>query len=121
MDKRTATILDQLAAGRIPRDINGDVEYSEELICLAGYQELNENFTLAISNGDLTKSLTGVRGPVAGSLKSLQASLRHLTWQATQIADGYFSQRVDFMGDFSTAFNSMVEHLSEARTMLEAM
>ena len=35
----------------------------------------------------------------------------HLTWQAEQVARGDYSQRVDFMGDFSRAFNAMVESL----------
>ena len=34
---------------------------------------------------------------IAGALKGLQASLRHLTWQTTMIAGGDFSQRVDFI------------------------
>lgn len=38
----------------------------------------------------------------------LRANLRHLTWQTQQVAAGDFSQRVDFLGAFSEAFNSMV-------------
>ncbi|HTP64272.1 MAG TPA: hypothetical protein VMJ66_02695 [Geobacteraceae bacterium] len=45
--------------------------------------------------------------------KQLQANLRHLTWQAGQIAAGDYSQRVYFMGRFSDAFNAMVEALEE--------
>jgi len=75
-----------------------------------------QQFTLAISRGDLNQSLA-VKGRMAGSLRSLQASLRHLTWQTQQIAKGYFSQRVDFMGEFSAAFNHMTASL--ARTDLE--
>ena len=48
------------------------------------------------------------------SLKNLQANLRHLTWKTQQIAGGDFSQKVDFMGDFSIAFNSMALQLKEA-------
>ncbi len=55
---------------------------------------------------------------MAGALKTLHASLRHLTWQTQRVAAGDFSQRVDFMGDFSEAFNSMVIALDEARTEL---
>ena len=56
---------------------------------------------------------------VLQSFKSLQASLRHLTWKTQKIAAGDFSQRVDFMGDFSTAFNSMTQQLQQAFADLE--
>ena len=52
--------------------------------------------------------------------KQLQANLRHLTWQTQQIAKGNFSLRVDFMGDFSEAFNSMVSSLDKAQQAAEA-
>ena len=51
---------------------------------------------------------------VLQSLKNLQANLRHLTWKTQQIAGGDFTQQVDFMGDFSVAFNSMVSQLQDA-------
>jgi signal transduction histidine kinase/CheY-like chemotaxis protein len=51
--------------------------------------------------------------------KQLQANLRHLTWQTQQIAKGNFNLRVDFMGDFSKAFNSMVTSLDKAQKAAE--
>lgn len=51
--------------------------------------------------------------------KQLQANLRHLTWQTQEIAKGNFSLRVDFMGDFSEAFNSMVAALDKAQQAAE--
>lgn len=120
-DERTATILEQLATGRIPKEIPADVEYAQELGRLAAYQEAIRRFTLALANGDLTGSLEGVVGSVSGSLKALQAKLKHLTWQAQQIASGDFSQRVDSMGEFSVAFNIMIKNLDESRTALESM
>jgi len=53
------------------------------------------------------------------SLKNLQASLRHLTWTTQQIARGDFSHEVDFMGDFSAAFNSMTRQLKDSFEALE--
>ncbi len=93
---------------------------SEELAANSEYQELIASleelrrFVLALSNGDLSQTLSQ-KGPIAGSLKNLQANLRHLTWQTQKIAEGDFSQRVDFLGDFSTAFNQMAAKLEEAR------
>ncbi len=75
------------------------------------------DFTLAISKGDLEQPLA-LRGSLAGSLKNLDAALRHLTYQTQRVAAGDFTQRVDFMGDFSEAYNSMVVALDKARTEL---
>lgn len=119
-DERIVDILEQLIAGRIVKELPADLEYAQELSRLVACQETLRRFTMALANGDLTASLPGVSGPVAGSLKSLQASLKHLTWQATQIAAGDFSQRVDFMGDFAAAFNTMAQNLHESRTALES-
>jgi diguanylate cyclase (GGDEF)-like protein len=47
------------------------------------------------------------------NLKALQSNLRHLTWQAKKIAEGDFSQKADFSGDFSDAFNKMTDRLRE--------
>ena len=75
------------------------------------------DFTLAISKGDLEQPLS-LRGSLAGSLKNLDAALRHLTYQTQRVAAGDFTQRVDFMGEFSEAYNSMVVALDKARTEL---
>lgn len=53
--------------------------------------------------------------PASHHLKNLQATLRHLTWQTGQIAKGDFSQRVEFLGEFSHCFNRMVEQLAAYR------
>jgi len=71
-------------------------------------------FARDLSKGDLSGEL-GVKGPLAGSLKALQANLRHLTWQVQQVAQGDYSQRVEFMGEFSAAFHEMTEGLRRAR------
>jgi len=51
---------------------------------------------------------------IVQSIKSLHSSLKNLTWITEQIATGDFSQRVSFMGEFSKAFNSMIEQLQTA-------
>lgn len=79
---------------------------------------------LAAASSDLSNGLidTDIQGRLAAShsLKNLQATLRHLTWQTNQIAKGDFSQRVDFLGDFSLAFNSMVQQLDDSRQQILA-
>lgn len=79
--------------------------------------ELHE-FVLALSKGNLSGTLAA-KGSTAGALKALHASLRHLAWQTQRVAAGDFSQRVDFMGDFSASFNGMVAALQRSRQELD--
>ena len=67
-----------------------------------------------LSRGDLSFEAPKGKLLILQSLKSLQASLRHLTWATQQIATGDFSHEVDFMGDFSAAFNSMTQQLKDS-------
>ncbi len=72
------------------------------------------DFIHALAQGNLDVPAPP-RNLLASPFKELQASLLHLTWQTGQIAAGDYSQHVHFMGDFSTAFNKMVEALEEKR------
>ncbi len=72
-----------------------------------------------IARGDLEPRPMLGRMMVVQSLKALQSNLRHLTWKTQQIAAGDLEQRVDFMGDFSTAFNSMTQQLKDSYQELE--
>jgi len=67
-----------------------------------------------LSRGDLNFEAPKGKLTILQSLKNLQASLRHLTWTTQQIAKGDFSHEIDFMGDFSAAFNSMTQQLQDA-------
>jgi adenylate cyclase len=72
-----------------------------------------------IARGDLeTPNLPG-RMQVVQSLKALQSNLRHLTFKTQQIAAGDLEQRIDFMGDFSVAFNRMTQQLKDSYQELE--
>jgi len=73
----------------------------------------------ALSRGDLNAKMPSRGNEIASPLKSLHASLKHLTWQTQQIAQGDYNQRVAFMGDFSRAFNVMVEQLAEREIALK--
>ena len=72
----------------------------------------------AFSSGDFSPTVT-IRGIIPGCLKSLQAHLRHLIWQVQMVEKGDFSQEIRFMGEFSTAFNSMVQRLSLSLSKLQ--
>lgn len=78
------------------------------------YNVINDlrDLTVALNKGDL-KKVTREKGFILSNLKALQANLRHLTWQTQKIAEGDFSQKVEFLGDFSKAFNKMTFKLKE--------
>lgn len=85
----------------------------DEAACKLHEQLLQlREIALSFARGDLSKEIT-VRGFIAGSLKALQANLRHLTWQVQQVEQADYTQRVEFLGDFSDAFNNMVVKLDE--------
>jgi diguanylate cyclase (GGDEF)-like protein len=117
-DDATGAIIRALAAGRIPEAIPADCSYAEELSLLAGHLRRIQRATLALANGDLAVDLEGEAGTLAESTRLLQASLRRIVRQTQQAVAGDFSQRVDFMGEFSAAFNSIVERLKDAREEL---
>jgi len=79
-------------------------------------------FLNAIANGNLD-----VNPPddplhqnfVISQYKQLHSNLRHLTWQTQQIAKGDLKQKVSFLGDFSVAFNKMIESLREKQLFEE--
>ncbi len=98
---------------KLPIDLGGHTEFQKIITDLVSLQQ----FTTAVSKGDLNVTIK-IKGMIAGSLKSLQANLRHLTWQVQQISKGDFKQKVDFMGEFSEAFNSMTSALAQAQADL---
>jgi diguanylate cyclase (GGDEF)-like protein len=73
-----------------------------------------EDFISALSLGRLEVD-PPPRNHLISSFKQLHSNLRHLTWQTQQIAAGDLNQRVDFLGDFSVAFNSLIASLREKR------
>ncbi|MDR1541069.1 MAG: diguanylate cyclase [Clostridiales bacterium] len=88
---------------------------------LAFYVEcVNETRELAksLSRGMLNAPLPSPGNEIAAHLKALHSTLKHLTWQTQQVAQGDYMQRVEFMGDFAKGFNSMVEQLSRQRKEL---
>jgi diguanylate cyclase (GGDEF)-like protein len=113
------TILnDVLQNGKPATQLSDPISNNPEFQDLVDQLDAMQQFVMALSCGDLSLDLT-FKGKIAGSLKSLQAQLRHLTWQVQRIADGDLSHRVAFMGDFATGFNTMVEHISQSQDELE--
>ena len=71
----------------------------------------------ALIEDDLAGKTPSSGNEIASPMKSLHASLRHLTWQTKQVARGDYQQRVKFLGEFATAFNSMTQHLEDRRKL----
>ncbi len=71
-----------------------------------------------IAQGELNTPPMTSKMAVVHSFKALQSNLKHLTWKTQQIAAGDLEQKVDFMGDFSTAFNSMTQQLKDSHEQL---
>ena len=106
-----------LDVARLPpgfREFGEGLQYFAEGIADA------RQFVQALSRGELDAQLSSPRNEIAAPLIALQASLRHLTWQTQQVAAGDYQQRVDFMGRFSEAFNTMVQQLEAHRSAIEA-
>ena len=75
-------------------------------------EELKE-YALAMARGNLDVEFPPRNNYLAGGLKELHANMLHLVWKVEQIARGNFSQKVDFMGQISDAFNQMARMLAK--------
>jgi|GEM_PF-1429807 len=49
--------------------------------------------------------------------KQFHSNLNHFAWQMQQIVKGDFNQKVRFLGEFSVAFNQLIESLREKKLM----
>jgi len=104
-----------LNVGELPEEFQ---ELGNSMVAFCKCLADNARLAKGISKGNLNVKLPRPDNELAAPLKALHASLRHLTWQTQQVAMGDYRQRVDFMGDFSDAFNTMIEQLDRRRTVL---
>jgi signal transduction histidine kinase len=110
--------------GRIPEPLELDelggeeAALAESVNSLIDYHAEVLEFISPLSRGELRGTIPHKRNFLASPFKELHSRLMHLTWQAEQVARGDYSQRVDFMGDFSRAFNHMVEELGKKERQL---
>ncbi|MFC1650880.1 response regulator [Candidatus Latescibacterota bacterium] len=121
IDKITEVFYSMLK-GKIPKQIELPQDYPDNEIRQAiGYinqfiSEYNEltDFAYNVGKGDINIEPPKGNLRIAQSLKGLHASLKNLTWTTQQIATGDFNQTVNFMGEFSEAFNTMTNQLKES-------
>lgn len=111
--------LEDVISNKVPADtLPAALQSHPEFVNLHEKLVTIRSFISTLVNGDLSQGMR-VKGFLSGGLRTLQANLRHLTWQTQMIASGDFTQRVDFMGDFSDAFNSLTKVLAKATAELK--
>ncbi len=119
--------LQTLLRGELPEGVPIPENFSYELAELC--QTTNElvrsfaeaqSFITSLAKGDL-RTDPPAKNQLVAPFKELHSNLRHLTWQTGQIAAGQLDHRVDFLGEFATAFNCMIDSLREKRKMEAAL
>ncbi|NVO18562.1 MAG: PAS domain S-box protein [Bacteroidetes bacterium] len=75
-----------------------------------------DNFILNLSKGNLDAEVPK-SNQLISPFKELQSNLRHLVWQTHRIAEGDYSQRIDFLGDFSSSYNYLISSLREKQIL----
>lgn len=118
--------IDMLLLGRIPPKLSCSSTVPDENSLGESVNQLIEfiheihQCINPLARGELHSTIHLQRTNVLASpFKELHSRLLHLTWQAGRVAQGDYNQRVDFMGDFSEAFNSMVQSLDQKERQLK--
>lgn len=73
-------------------------------------REIN-NLARDLSEGKLNDTVLSKTNYLSSEFKELRAKLKHLSWQAKQVKDGDYSQRLEYFGELSNSVNSMIEGL----------
>lgn len=94
-------------------------QLGEGLVYLAKSIECFKSYANELSMGNLSVKFPPKENLFCAPLKNLHANLNHLTWQAQQIAGGDYSQHIDYLGDFSVAFNQMIIQLKDREALLK--
>jgi diguanylate cyclase (GGDEF)-like protein len=113
MDKNQQDLLELIYAWLFtarPPDIKEEDALPPRMVDIVEYLRELRIILTNFAKGNINEPVN-IRGILGGHLKGLQANLRHLAWQAHMVAKGDLRQRVTFMGEFSVAFNEMVEQL----------
>lgn len=75
-----------------------------------------DTFILNLSKGNLDAEAPP-SNQLISPFKELQSNLRHLVWQTHRIAEGDYTQRIDFLGEFSTSYNTLISSLREKQAL----
>jgi len=118
--------LKLLLQGKIPAkldtgklDNENERELGNKLNQLIDFIRDIHEFVIPLSKGILYDINEQPKNYLASPFKELHSRLLHFTWHAQQVAKGDYSQRLDYMGDFSDAFNSMIVALDQNEKLLK--
>ncbi len=113
-ERMLSLIWKMLSSPTLPEDFEIPADYMEQPLFhkIADFLLDLRKLSSALHKGELSEFVYS-KGYILSNLKALQSNLRHLTWQTRKIADGDFSQKVDFLGDFSNSFNEMAKKLED--------
>lgn len=122
IDKITESVY-YLIMGNIPKEIDtlnypdDEIKQLSEMVnrVIASFSKV----IVPLSKGVVEAEIPDPKRLLSFHCKQLHSSFRHWIWQIKQVAEGDYSQRVDFMEDFSEAFNSMITNLKERTEQLE--
>ena len=89
-----------------------------EIALFSKNQSEAKEYIFDLSQGNLNM-ISPKGNHLIDSFKELHSNLHHLVWQTQQIAQGDYSQHIDFLGDFSVSFNSLIATLKEKKLMEE--
>lgn len=95
-------------------------ELGEALRNFQGFAEELSAYATQLSKGNLAVEFPKNGGCLYSGLENLHANLKHLAWQAGQVAKGDYSQHVSYLGAFSDAFNTMTAQLKVREAQLKA-
>lgn len=114
------SLFNKSLMGKLPEKIEVNSQCDENFAVLIN--SINNFFDNYIETCDYLKSIIEGKLDFVASkggllsksyIKTLQMTLNHLTYKTKMIANGDFTQRINFLGEFSTAYNYMVEMLDE--------
>jgi len=91
-----------------------------EIVFLSKNQSEAKEYIFELTQGNLNM-ISPKGNHLIDPFKELHSNLRHLVWQTQQVAQGDYSQHIDFLGDFSVSFNSLIAALKEKKLMEEAL
>ncbi len=104
-----------------PDDLEENLALVNEAICyLSKCISESNDFLYEISRGNLNGKMPSKDNFLVGNLKEIHSGLKHLTWQANQVAGGDYSQSVSYLGEFSDSFNLMIKQLSDREEKLKS-
>lgn len=123
--RKISAYLDKLLSGGKPVALDESAFDGDFRECVIKLNKLGDDivatseFAKSIAKGDIWCSPPGRTNYLSGALKELQSNMKHISWQADQVAKGNFNQSLDFMGDYTRAFNDMIANVSKREADLK--